>query len=423
MSKLRTIAMLSGKGGSGKSTVAISICKLLSDMGIRVLLIDFDLATNGSSYFFRDHFTRESAGLWDLIAPSTKRALGQMELPIRINENFWFVPSRVEMNRKGESYDSIPYQKDALKQQALEPLLSWARQHGFSYAFIDCQAGFAISSVAAAEMSDMAILVTEADAISSDAADNLLIQMGTSLPENRRYLVNKIDIRDAQTYRNMSNVFQSLNRLPPLPFDFSVRAAFGGRRIPIDLQKPSSLLFALFETVKAAFPELFSVVEEYSKKNVNQLFQEYDQEMQDLVLKRRTLEEEQAYVKTHALRQRSALIVRLFPVALTFAALTSVFLLQEYFPLNLAFRRGLILALVTLGFAGTLYAYTVLRREQSEKIEYELRAESISRDLRHVSEELDRYRSLLWTTSKDYLVDYEVVQASRRPSGVPPDAP
>ena len=85
------------------------------------------------------------------------------------------------MNKKGESYDSVPYEKEVLKQKILLPLLSWAGEHQFAYVMIDCQAGFAISSAAVAEISDMAILVTEADAISSDAADNLMIQMGSSL--------------------------------------------------------------------------------------------------------------------------------------------------------------------------------------------------------------------------------------------------
>jgi hypothetical protein len=271
-------------------------------------------------------------------------------------------------------------------------------------------------------MSNMAILVTEADAISSDAADNLLIQMGSSLPENRRYLVNKIDIRDAQTYRNMSNVFQSLNRLPPLPFDFSVRAAFGGRRIPIDLQKPSSLLFALFETVKAAFPELFSVVEEYSKKNVNQLFQEYDDEMRDLLRQRGKLEERQVYVKTRGLQRTSKLTEQFLPVVgTTFLVLIFSLFKPDFLFQNDLIRRLVPIFLATLVVAGTFYAYLLLRQERSMKVRFEMEAEQISRELRRINEELDRYRSLLWTTSKDYLVDYEVVQASKRSAAIDQD--
>ena len=106
------------------------------------------------------------------------------------------------------------------KQNILQPLVKWAAEHKLPYVLIDCQAGYTVTSQAACEISDKAIIVTEADSISSDAADNLLIQLGDSLPRDRRYLVNKIDVRDADTYRQMRNVFQTLNRLPPLPFDF-----------------------------------------------------------------------------------------------------------------------------------------------------------------------------------------------------------
>ena len=52
----KVITFVSGKGGAGKTTAAISIAKIVADMGLPSLLIDFDLATNGASYFFRPRF-------------------------------------------------------------------------------------------------------------------------------------------------------------------------------------------------------------------------------------------------------------------------------------------------------------------------------------------------------------------------------
>ena len=43
MSKI--LALLSGKGGSGKTTLALSMASMLSNCGIRVLLVDCDLST------------------------------------------------------------------------------------------------------------------------------------------------------------------------------------------------------------------------------------------------------------------------------------------------------------------------------------------------------------------------------------------
>lgn len=45
------IAFLSGKGGSGKTTLALSMADLMSKCKIKTLLIDCDLSTNGATYF------------------------------------------------------------------------------------------------------------------------------------------------------------------------------------------------------------------------------------------------------------------------------------------------------------------------------------------------------------------------------------
>lgn len=46
------IAFLSGKGGSGKTTLALSMADLLCRCGVQTLLVDCDLSTNGATYFF-----------------------------------------------------------------------------------------------------------------------------------------------------------------------------------------------------------------------------------------------------------------------------------------------------------------------------------------------------------------------------------
>ena len=50
--QLTILSFLSGKGGSGKTTAALAISKILADVGFRILLVDFDFATSGASYFF-----------------------------------------------------------------------------------------------------------------------------------------------------------------------------------------------------------------------------------------------------------------------------------------------------------------------------------------------------------------------------------
>lgn len=41
----KVLALLSGKGGSGKTTLALSIASMLSNCCLKVLLVDCDLST------------------------------------------------------------------------------------------------------------------------------------------------------------------------------------------------------------------------------------------------------------------------------------------------------------------------------------------------------------------------------------------
>src|ERR1700737_4692618 len=46
------IAFTSGKGGSGKTTLAVNFANILAKAGNRILLIDFDLSNRGSTGLF-----------------------------------------------------------------------------------------------------------------------------------------------------------------------------------------------------------------------------------------------------------------------------------------------------------------------------------------------------------------------------------
>lgn len=420
--KPRIIAFVSDKGGSGKTTVTIAIAKLLADMGHPCLLIDFDLATNGGSYFFKKQFKRESKGIWESLRKKDSDTESSSQMPdtvITISNDFDFVPSRTNLNTKGESYDSFSFDREYLEKQILSPLVNYATQKGFHYVLIDCQAGYSISATAAVEGADMAIIVTEADSISSDASDNLLIQLGSSLPDERRYLVNKIDVRDADTYRNMRNVFQSLNRPPPLPFDFNVRNAFGARQIPIDLNNPSPLLFALFETLKYMFTEIFEDIDSYKRKHVDSLFEEYDQKLQGLLEGKKKIEEEQVAIKTRGLRLRYDLIRKtvlvvtaVVTVLIASYVMTKTIFYESYYAREI-FDSTLAISLLLVVLLMLVYSSRITRQYQ-KRAEDEMVAGELSYRLESINREIDQFRSLLWARSRDFLVDAEITGENKR---------
>src|SRR2546427_1539603 len=101
-----TIAFVSGKGGAGKTTSVIAIASLLSRSGIRTLVIDFDLVTNGASYFFADKL--EQSGKNGIVEelrsshrdrPYPSKSGEALETKwerdvLTVNEGFYFLASR-----------------------------------------------------------------------------------------------------------------------------------------------------------------------------------------------------------------------------------------------------------------------------------------------------------------------------------------
>ena len=88
MSKI--LALLSGKGGSGKTTLALSMSSMLSKCGIRVLLVDCDLSTNGATYFYEDRLpehNRNTISFYNIIF-----GIGDQEGAINIDKNMDFIP-------------------------------------------------------------------------------------------------------------------------------------------------------------------------------------------------------------------------------------------------------------------------------------------------------------------------------------------
>lgn len=63
-----SIAFLSGKGGSGKTTLALSMADLLSRCGIRTLLVDCDMSTNGATYFYESLFADQRKPISNSVA-------------------------------------------------------------------------------------------------------------------------------------------------------------------------------------------------------------------------------------------------------------------------------------------------------------------------------------------------------------------
>ena len=170
------IAVLSGKGGTGKTTACAGISVALSCAGLRVLCIDCDVGlrnldislglSDSGALSFRD----VSEGGYSL-----DQAAAHPDYP---GLRFLTAP----MNCKADSIDSL----------AFGEMIQQARKE-FGYVFLDAPAGIEAGFQLCAQFADRVILVTGADPASvRDAAraGQLLELMGK---QNVRIVVNRVN--------------------------------------------------------------------------------------------------------------------------------------------------------------------------------------------------------------------------------------
>ena len=423
--QLIILSFLSGKGGSGKTTAALAISKILADVGFRILLVDFDFATSGASYFFLPILSNSTKkGLLYLIKrysdgsnETSNSVINFKDLVISIGPNFDYIPSRTDI---GSPFPISPeiVTKDFTINEILDPLIKEIGNN-YDYLLLDNQAGYTPSSAAAAKIADKAIVVSESDRISSDAVDNLIALIGTDMPRFRRYLINKVEIKESGDYRSKVEAFKSMNRLPPLPFDFSVRNSFGDREIPVDLEQPTSFLLALFTTVKEIIPENKLTLEKYENEKVTKLFDQYQEKLDKLLERRSEIQEKIIEFETIEKMKESEerIFMNRIKTLVSSAIAILAFIVSMFFYLGFQFKSEIVLT--SIGVLITVFAviFTFFLRDRERKLSKSAIAEEgrtkdklrYQREIAKIETEVNRYNNLMATKSRDLLIDFDNV--------------
>lgn len=231
MSKI--LALLSGKGGSGKTTLALSLASMLADCGVKILLIDCDLSTNGATYFYENRLSEYSRNV-DSFYKIIYGLDTQDDQLINVNKNMDFLPSITQITKNNtEIYVFNEKEKDLLKKITVD--------YGKKYDVIifDCQAGYTDTLKLILPIVDINLVVMEADAISSAAIRSLHLKIGDFFNEKKVYQIfNKATDEEYQIYSKISGgtVFTNIETVM---FDWKIRRAFSIAEIP-DMEKTSA---------------------------------------------------------------------------------------------------------------------------------------------------------------------------------------
>lgn len=391
------------------------------------MFLDFDLATNGASYFFAPQIDKQSGcSIFELLVDDNPRQspINLDKLIIHINEGFDFIPSRRDfgMLKKADSIALLSVENIRI---VLNSLIKEVTSI-YDYIIIDNQAGYSNSSVAAAKEATKAIIIMEPDSISNDAVENFIGSIGDDLPNFRKYLSNKIEIRELGDYKRTLKTFRLLNRLPPLPFDFDVRRAFGERRIPLHMDNPTPFLIALFRSLKEIIPEEEERLANAENTVVREAFQEHQDKMQKLISRRDDvqrklvdgeikLQNTEGKIKVMSSNILSVLGITVaagvaFGLAALIEDLTPLSEFGLFLDVFLNFSVPVMLVLVSgtlILFVAYLYRRVLITTRLVKMRASTLKEElMLKQQLGELEREIDRYRNLLLTRSRDLLVDY-----------------
>ncbi len=240
-----SLALISGKGGSGKTVIGLAMAKMLSEAGFSVLLVDCDTSTHGATYFFETELEKHTRAL-------TLTALMRPE-PVRkevyrSRDGFAFIPSTLSPTDDMEFAGHVP-DGNAL-QSRLNELAA-----NYDITIYDCQAGYNPIVNHVCRASRRHLIVMEPDAVSSAAVRVLHLQIGHVLKASSTWQVfNKLTEEERPVYSKVMAGTLFTN-LPAVPFDWSVRAAFAIKEIPTVMSAESVFGLALLRLAHIILPE------------------------------------------------------------------------------------------------------------------------------------------------------------------------
>ncbi len=408
---MKVIALISGKGGSGKTSVSLALAQMLAILKRRVILVDLDTATHGASYFFEssppgleewvvDHLERRQG---NLLASSSIYELKLCVRTVPLDSPFDFLPSKTLYEASDWDVDYVAKHVKEVS-TALNKLLD---DESFDYVILDCQAGVNVVTAAALELSSHAIIVTEADSVSTKALKNLQNQFAQTLPTLTRAVINKLFLQERSTYDQLTSILRNLEFLPPIPFDMDVRDAFARNVIPLQEQRPTVYFSAILRVIRELFPELYKDIEEMTRNLQRIEFGDYEVELTKLTERKEQLETlRKEYTREiEEARQRTEQIRRLMVPILVMLASSVPLLLNRWAALKSVVSPAVWISLLGLSAGYLWLIYEMVFRKRRKRLAIrEDKLQEISAELEDLKTRIDKYNTLYLTERKKLLI-------------------
>lgn len=233
---MQTVALLSVKGGCGKTTLGLVMSSILAKAGLKTLLVDCDFSTYGATFFFKDQLQYHKTTVSFIDILSEKDISKDITLDNllyvgeNVGENFYFIPSITQVNISKEAFSDIESSKTYIK----DFISSIKNNSSLSFDLIifDCQTGFSAELPLLLPNIDIKLMVLEPDLDNSSALRELNYNVISKLPDTHVYQVyNKVNREEIQSYEAEKRDVLFPNG-GVVPYDKPIRDTFAKLYIP-----------------------------------------------------------------------------------------------------------------------------------------------------------------------------------------------
>ena len=205
------IAFTSGKGGSGKTTLAVNFANIVTQSGHKVLLVDLDLSNRGSTGLFSNWLPQAHEKLTTL-----RLIRGDFSFHNACREVLEVKPGRLYFLPAASPDEEAwiePNKPDVAQyvKMVRTRILELAEKCEIACVILDCFCGVDLLTTTAASMADDTILVNEPDIITFTGSINLLAhlyqQFGLLARQPRIHvMVNRV--RSNQTVPQLTQLYR-----------------------------------------------------------------------------------------------------------------------------------------------------------------------------------------------------------------------
>lgn len=241
---MKILAVTSGKGGVGKSTITLNIARQLSLAGKRVLIADFDIHNKGITGLFLPFIRPQNASVTQIVhesqgfkaLPSGSGVQEEALVPVTSDGRLLLLPA--SQPQEMILWERFHAENELIIQFFIALFERLAADLRLDVIVIDCYGGIDSLTVAASGIADDTIIVNEPDLITFSGTLQLYVYLKKQYAESPRkprlhFLINRVTSRhsfaflDAEYRKHLANLAIDDKILAYFPYDKLLIETFG----------------------------------------------------------------------------------------------------------------------------------------------------------------------------------------------------